>query len=174
MKRAILNMTVGPLALIVAACTPSVTVESPPPAQVDSAPAGISVSGIGIVTGAPDTLTMSFGVSVRRKTVGEAVSDAAERADAIIASLKNNGVLEEDIQTTNYSIYPEYDYRNNRERLIGYQVNNTVKAKIRDLDNAGAIIDDVTAAGGDDVRVSGVSFSIEDNQALIEAARAAA
>jgi uncharacterized protein YggE len=107
-------------------------------------------------------------------SVVTAVSRAAESADAVIASLTAAGVADEDIQTANYSIFPQYDYRNDTQTLIGYQVNNTVTAKVRDLDAAGNIIDDVAAAGGDTVTVSGVSFSIEDNDQLVEAARAAA
>jgi hypothetical protein len=91
-----------------------------------------------------------------------------------MAALMSNGVAEEDIQTSNYSIWPQYDYTGQRQILVGYQVNNNVTVKIRDIETAGATIDAVAAAGGDDVTVNGVSFSIEDNEALITAARDAA
>ena len=132
---------------------------------------GISVSGTGEVTGTPDTVEIDLGVSVSGKTVEEATSSAAEKAEALISALTANGVAKEDITTTNYSIYPEYDYRSGRERLIGYQVNNTVRVKIRDVQGSGSVIDAATAAGGDDVRVNGLRFSIEDNSELVEAAR---
>jgi hypothetical protein len=117
---------------------------------------------------------MTFGVQVRRSSVSEAVSVAADRAEAVMEALAAAGVADEDIQTANYSVWPEYDWSNNRQRLIGYQVSNSVIAKIRNLDAAGTTIDAVTGAGGDDVTVNGVSFSIEDNDQLIEAARKAA
>jgi uncharacterized protein YggE len=172
MRRGLMMAVIAGVAALVAACTPQVTVENPPstPGQAT----GISVSGTGTVVGAPDTLTMSFGVRVVADTVSEAVATASSRADAVIAALVDNGVAEDDIQTTNYSIYPRYDYRNNTEILIGYEVSNDVTAKIRDIASSGATIDAVTAAGGDDVVVSGVSFSIEDDAALIDAAREAA
>ncbi len=173
MKKTTIVVAIAALAIAVSACTPSVTVESPN-APSEIAPSGISVSGIGEVTGTPDTLTMSFGVSVMRDSVSEAVAVAAEKAEAVIDSLKANGVAEEDIQTANYSVYPQYDWSNNTQQFTGYQVNNSVIAKIRDLDSAGTVIDGATAAGGDETTVSGVSFSIEDNDALIEAAREAA
>lgn len=172
MNRSIMLLTVAALAVTVAACTPEVTVENTTGGQ--DSPTGISVSGRGEVTGTPDTLTMTFGVQVRRDSVDEAVSVAADRADAIIAALESEGVAEEDIQTANYSIWPEYDWNNNTQTLIGYQVSNSVIAKIRDLDTAGETIDAVTNAGGDDVTVNGVAFSIEENDELIEAARQAA
>ena len=170
MRRAMILAATGALALLVAACTPSVTVENTP-APADGRESGISVSGTGEVTGTPDTLTMSFGVRVVADTVADAVDRAAASAEAVIAALEGAGVDEADIQTANYSIYPRYDWRNNQEVLLGYEVSNSVVATIRDLDTAGTTIDAVTDAGGDDVTVSGVSFSIEDNDQLIEAAR---
>lgn len=159
-------------AALVASCTPNVTVE-----DTDSAggsAGGISVSGTGEVFGTPDTLQMRFGVSVVRPTVEAAVGDAATLAEGLIATLKTNGVASEDIQTANYSIYPEYDYSGDQRKLLGYRVDNTVVAKVRDLDSAGSVIDDAVGEIGDEIQVSGVSFSIEDDEELVTAARAAA
>ncbi len=135
---------------------------------------GISVSGAGEVTGTPDTLQVDLGVSVLADTVDQAAATAAERAEAVIAALTSNGVAEEDITTTDYSIFPEYDYSNNQERVVGYRVNNTVRAKLHNIGDAGTVLDSVTTAGGDDVRINGLSFSIEDDADLIAAAREAA
>jgi uncharacterized protein YggE len=140
----------------------------------DQAVSGISVTGMGEVTGTPDTVQVGLGVSVLAETVDEAAATAAEKAQALIDSLTSNGVLEEDITTTDYSIYPEYDYSSNQQRLIGYRVSNTVRAKIRDIGSTGTVVDAAVAAGGDDVTVNGLSFSIEDNDELVAAAREAA
>lgn len=158
--------------VLFAACTPEVTVENT--GSEGASASGIAVSGTGEVYGTPDTLQMRFGVSVLRPTVDEAVGDAAALAAGLIGSLESSGVAEEDIQTANYSINPEYDYSGDQRRLIGYRVNNTVVAKIRDLDSAGTVIDATVANVGDEIQVSGVSFSIEDDTELIAAARAAA
>lgn len=135
---------------------------------------GISVTGMGEVTGTPDTVEVDLGVSILGATVDEATSLAADKADALIAALTSNGVAREDITTTDYSIYPEYDYSGNEQRLLGYRVSNTVRAKIRNVQETGAVLDSVTAAAGDEVRISGLRFSIEDNAGLITAAREAA
>jgi uncharacterized protein YggE len=173
MRRGTLVASIAGLALVAAACTPSVTVENQP-LPTDGQPSGIVVSGVGKVTGTPDTLSMSFGVRVVEDSVSDAVDGAAVSADAVIAALEGSGVATEDIQTTNYAIYPQYDWRNDRQILLGYEVTNTVTAKIRDIASAGTTIDAVAAAAGDDVTVSGVSFSIEDNEELLAAARQAA
>lgn len=135
---------------------------------------GINVTGQGRVTGKPDTLSLTLGVSVLRPSVDAATRDAAAKAQAIIDALKANGVAEADIQTANYSIWPEYDYSGSSQKLNGYRVNNELRVKIRNLDKAGAVIDAATKAGGNDATVNGLSFSIEDNTELLEMARAAA
>jgi uncharacterized protein len=167
---------IGGLAVLLAACG---TAAGSTPQEItvntsEEATSGISVSGMGEVTGKPDTVEVGLGVSVLGETVDEAATTAAEKAQALIDSLTSNGVAEEDITTTDYSIYPEYDYSSNEERLIGYRVSNTVRAKVRDLDSTGAVLDAATVAGGDDVVVNGLSFSIEDNDELVAAAREAA
>lgn len=167
-----ITATIAVMALAVASCTPDVTVENV--GGQGSSAEGIVVSGTGEVFGTPDTLRMSFGVSVLRPTVEAAVADAAALADGLITTLQDLGIPEEDIQTANYSIYPEYDYSGDQRRLTGYRVDNTVVAVIRDLASAGAIIDAAVAEVGDEIQVSGLSFSIEDDDELVAAARAAA
>ena len=170
--RRVVVIAIVAASMLVAACTPEVTVENTS-SEGESA-TGIAVSGAGEVYGTPDTLQMRFGVSVLRPSVDDAVGDAAALADGLISSLESSGVAQEDIQTANYSINPEYDYSGDQRRLVGYRVTNTVVAKIRDLDSAGSVIDATVASVGDEIQVSGVSFSIEDDTELIAAARTAA
>lgn len=177
---------IGATAIVLAACAPQPEAARQPdptplatPAYQVAAPmssdnTGISVTGTGIVTGTPDTLSMTMGVSILRPTVQEAVDAAAERAQLLIDALKAEGVAENDIQTANYSIWPQYDYQNDTQNLRGYQVDNTLTIKIRELDRAGEIIDAATQAGGDAARVNGLRFALEDNAELLVAARQAA
>jgi hypothetical protein len=161
--------------LVLAACQASTT--ETPVVNVNGAgtgPTGITVTGTGEVTGTPDTVEVNLGVAVLAETVQQATTTAAQKADALISALTDGGVDRTDITTTDYSIYPEYDYSTNTERLVGYRVSNTVRAKIRNVDDTGSLIDAATAAGGDDVRVSGLQFSIDDDADLVEAARTAA
>ena len=164
--------------LLLTACGAATQDASPGAAAQEgstSAMTGISVSGRGEVVGTPDTLSVTIGISVGKPTVSEAVDVAARRATDLIASLQGLGVAEEDVQTSNYSIYPEYDYSDNQApRITGYRVDNTLNVKIRDLDRAGEVLDAATAAAGDEVRVNGVSFALEDNETLLVDARAAA
>ncbi len=141
----------------------------------EALPNGVTVSGEGEVMGAPDTLAVTYGVSLVRDSVDAAVNDAAALATAALDAAKAQGIAEADIQTRDYSINPEYEYPENREpRLVGYRVTNTVVVKIRDLPKAGATIDAVAAAGGNDLVLQGVAFSLEDDGAALDGARDAA
>jgi uncharacterized protein YggE len=173
MRRMLISLAA--ISLILAGCADSTNAAAQVAPTGDSLMSNtIAVSGTGQVTGKPDTLIIDLGVQVLRPSVGEATGDAARLAQAVIDALEAEGVAEKDIQTTNYSIYPEYDYRNDTQTLRGYRVSNTVSAKIRDLDKAGEVIDAATAAGGNDAIVNNIRFDLEANGALITAAREAA
>jgi uncharacterized protein YggE len=136
---------------------------------------GVTVSGRGEVQAVPDTGFFDVGVQFRARTVAEARDGAARAADAVIKSLKSNGINEKDIKTVNFSINPEYDFKNQAEpRIVAYTVSNMVSAKVRKLDAFSKVIDDAIAAGGDAVRLQGIRFDIEDNAKLLEQAREAA
>ena len=134
----------------------------------------IHVNGSGSVTGEPDIASLYLGVSVEKKTVEEAREAAATAMTAVIDALKANGIAENDIQTENFSIYPQYDWTEEGRVLRGYRVNNSVRAKVRDLETLSDIIDDAAGAGGDIVVVNSIQFMIEDPTPLQAQARALA
>ena len=131
----------------------------------------IHVTGSGSVVGEPDIATLNLGVSAEKASVEEAREAAASAMTTLIASLKGNGIAEKDIQTENFSIYPQYDYTDNGRVLRGYRVNNTVSAKVRELESLSDVIDGAAAAGGDIVVVNSIQFMIEDSTALQTQAR---
>ena len=131
----------------------------------------IHVTGNGSVVGAPDIATLNLGVSVEKKTVAAAREAAAVAMTAVIDALKASGIAENDIQTERFSIYPQYDYTENGRVLRGYSVNNTVSAKVRELENLSGIIDAAAEAGGDIVVVNAIQFMIEDTTPLQTQAR---
>ena len=134
----------------------------------------VHVTGLGSVTAEPDIATLYLGVSVEKETVEAAREEAASAMTAVIDALKDNDIADRDIQTENFSIYPQYDYTEEGRVLRGYRVNNTVNTKVRALDNLSDIIDDATTAGGDIVVVNSIQFMIEDPTPLQAQARALA
>jgi len=132
---------------------------------------GIWVSGTGTVTVVPDVAILSLGVEVQSATVAIAQAQAAVDMDRVISSLKAKGVLEEDIKTQQYSIYPVRRWIDDREVLIGYRVTNTVMVKIRDIADAGVIIDEAVRAAGDSIRINSIGFTVDEPEAYYEEAR---
>lgn len=159
------------LALTAGACAGQNSTSAAPTVNVGELASGVTITGKGEVTGTPDTLTLSFGVSTQRPTVDQAVADNAVTATAVQDTLKANGIAEDQIQTRNYSVQANYRYEQGAQVPDGYRVDNTVTAKVKDLSAAGGLIDKVVTAGGEDVRVQGVSFSIEDDTELLRQAR---
>ena len=136
---------------------------------------GIWVSGQGVISVAPDLANLDLGVETRAEDVSEANSQASAAMDAIIEVLKARGVKDEDIQTSRFSVYPRYNYveeevdgvRTGREVLTGYRVSNSATVKLRDLNVVGEVIGEVVTAGGDDVRINGINFTLEDPKPMM-------
>lgn len=132
---------------------------------------GITVTGIGHSSVPPDLMTVGLGISVLAATVADARALASSRAMALISSLKDRGVNDDDIQTTHYTIHPEYDHEDGRRNLRGYRVSNEVEVTLRDLDSAGELLDAAAAAGGDETNVNNISFAVEDQGPARDRAR---
>jgi uncharacterized protein YggE len=140
---------------------------------VSSQQTGIWVTGEGKVTVVPDVAILSLGVEAQATTVAQAQNEASTAMNAVINELKANDVAEKDIRTTRFSIYPvrKWDQIKEEEYLVGYRVSNMVTAKIRDVDATGIIIDAVTRAGGDFIRIDSIGFTVDDPTKYHEEAR---
>ncbi len=125
---------------------------------------GIWVSGEGTVTVVPDIALLSLGVEAQADTVAVAQGQAATAMAAVTTELDRAGVDDKDIKTTQFSIYPvrRWSDEKQQEILIGYRVTNTVTVKVRRVDEVGGIIDAVTIAGGDLIRINSISFTVDD------------
>jgi enoyl-CoA hydratase len=130
----------------------------------------ITGTGTGRVRGTPDTMTIDVGVETRAAGAQEALARSREHATNVIETLRDSGVDEKDLQTSQLSIWPVYD--DEGAGIVGYEVANSVTATLHDLDRAGEVIDAAAGVAGDAIRLHGVWFSIEDTNALVAAARA--
>ena len=140
----------------------------------------ITVSGEGEVFAVPDTATFSVTVQEEAKVVKDAQSVATQKSNDIVAYLKKQGVDEKDIQTTDYSIYPQYDYLNStctngycppgRQTLRGFQVSQTLTVKVRNTEEAGDLLSGVGSLGASSV--SGLSFELQKSDQDVKEAEA--
>ena len=114
--------------------------------------ATITVTGSASVTLKADYARISVGVSSKAATVEQAANENNAAIFAVIEALKEAGVAEEDIATSNYSVYAEYDYASfGGQKLTGYNVTNQLTVIIRDMDHIGATLDKATAAGANNI-----------------------
>jgi uncharacterized protein YggE len=127
---------------------------------------GVVVDGSGEASGAPDVLRLTIGVISTGRDVSAAMDGANAQVKRIRASLATHKAKAEDVQTSDVSIYPT-----EIRRVRQYQVSEQLTAKLRNLSDAGRAISDAVAAGGNGVTLNGVSFTLEDNEALLDNAR---
>jgi uncharacterized protein YggE len=142
------------------------------PATIENA---ITVIGTGSVTVAPDEADVYLAVSVRRETVTEARDEAASLMSAVLEAVRSQGVADTDIQTVTLSLSPVYDYDDDFDSrggyaVIGYQVDNGVRVRVRDLDRIATLIDDAMGAGA--TGLDGISFVVSDPSIAEAEARA--
>jgi hypothetical protein len=133
----------------------------------------ISMTAEGKVQGTPNLATINLGVITKGATAAVVQDENSKKINQVIKYLKDNGVEEKDITTSSYSIYPDYEYKDGRSNIVGYQANQTVTVKMHKADQEkakiGQVIDGATNNGVNEV--SGVYFSFEDIDDIRQEAR---
>ena len=109
-------------------------------------------------------LIVVLGVDSEAKTANESLSQNSNSLNAVISSLTNSGISEDDIQTSNFRIYPLYDFSDSKDKqiLIGYRVSNMLSIQTDKIDSAGNVIDIAVSSGAN--RVDNVSFQLSDEK----------
>jgi uncharacterized protein YggE len=141
----------------------------------------ITVTGEGEIYTKPDLAIETFTVKIEAKTVEKAVADNAEKMNAVIVAMKALGIEEKDLKTTDFNIYPRYEYRTDysiqteiwprpeTRVLVGYEVTQSLEVKIRDMAKVGDVIQKAVDAGAN--QVGGLQFTTDDPDALKSQAR---
>jgi len=133
----------------------------------------ITVSGEGKVYAKPDVALVSLGVTTTGATVSEATTSNTTKMNAVIDAVKNLKVADKDIQTTNYSLTPLYNYTEKGGRIFqGYTLEQDVQVKIRDFTKIGDILSQATTKGSN--LVGDLQFTIDNPEQFKEQARASA
>jgi len=123
----------------------------------------LTVSGTDKVALKPDVAYINVGVETMMKDAKAAQQENAKTMEKIINKLKAMGIEEKDIQTSNYQVFPQYNYINNRSVLEGYRVTNTVKVTVRDVEKVGDVLSNVHEEGAN--YSYGIYFGLQDREA---------
>lgn len=139
----------------------------------------INVTGEGVVRLAPDIATLQLGVLSEGETARAALNENNKQLTAVIASMKEGGIEDRDLQTSDFSIQPKYVYDNPKPgdeqkppRIVGYTVSNNLAVRIRDLKKVGEILDRSVTLG---INSGGnIQFGNDDPKEAISQARSSA
>ena len=160
------------------------TVRNDAPPAATTAPAGdvavpparaatLAVQGTGVVSAAPDIVTITVGVEVGAPTADQAMRRNADRMRAIMDLLKARKVAPGDIQTSQFSLQPIWENRakpyDKPLSIIGFNAINTVRVTLRRIDMLGAVLDGLSQSGAN--RIQNVRFDIADARPLRDEAR---
>lgn len=157
------------LAALALAATPAAAQVQPMPVQPISGTV-LDVSAEGQSKRAPDLATVSAGVVTQAADAASAMRENATRMERVIAALKRAGILDRDIQTASVSLQPQYRYAQNQPPVItGYQAQNTVSVRFRDIGRAGSVLDALVATGAN--QISGPDLTLEKPEAAMDEAR---
>lgn len=134
----------------------------------------ITAMGQGKVTYVPDTATVTLGVQIdKMPQADQALGTLNSRMDKVLAAIKAAGVPEADINTRNYSLVPQYDYKDNVSTVGGYNANQQLSVKIKDLQNNRALLNKVIAEAGKAGanQVNGINFEAANMDDIKQEAR---
>ena len=151
---------------------------SPDPAAAQQASITQTIAGTrldinvtGEVTRVPDIAVITAGVVTRSPSATGAIQDAANRMQKVIVALKQAGVEDRDVQTSNVSLNPQYrDPENQSPQLVGYTASHQLTIRFRDIRSSGKILDALVSEGAN--QISGPSLTIDKPEAALEEARA--
>jgi uncharacterized protein YggE len=139
----------------------------------------LAVTGTAEVSVKPDICYISFGVETfHKKSAREAYRNNAELMNALSAAVKAVGIESKDLQTSSFTVTPQYHYEDSGHRRVfdGYRVYQSLDANVRDLEKASAVLDAGMDAGA--TQVNNVTFAVENPKkytadARVEAVKAA-
>lgn len=133
----------------------------------------ITVNGQGVVTATPDIATVNLGVNIKDADAQTAQTKNTAVTNEVLAVLKNLGIADKDVQTSYFSVYPDYDnvrmgFERDEPEITGYTVTNSLSVTIRDLSIVGTVLERSIAAGAN--YGGGISFGLSDSTEYYERA----
>ncbi|ATP42284.1 hypothetical protein CSE16_20960 [Solibacillus sp. R5-41] len=128
----------------------------------------ITVTGNGEIDAQPDYVQIQIEVRTEGKDVSLAQQENAIIMNRVIESIVALNIPREAIQTTVYTISPNYDYIEGRQIFRGFEVQNAITVKITDISQAGMVIDTAIQNGAN--HVSAIQFKIENSDAYYQKA----
>lgn len=125
----------------------------------------ITVQGTGKVAVIPDIATIQLGVQIEpRPTAEDATTALTEKMNAVIAFVREQGIEDKDISTAQLSVTPSYDFNQSGRVLRGYEAQQTLTVKVRQVDTVGTLVSGSAGLGAN--QIGSVQFTTDDPRQL--------
>lgn len=111
----------------------------------------ITVNASESVKVVPDMAQVIYGITTQSEDAGKCQEETAEKMNQLIATLKELGIEEKSIQTSNYDLNPRQDWNNNGA-IVGYEMSAQVTVSDIPLDQVGDILSKSVSAGVNQVQ----------------------
>lgn len=111
---------------------------------------------------APDTALIQFNISTQADNAKDAYDQAAKQAEATRQVLRANGIDPKSAEVGFFSVNPQYDYKNPKHRVIGYQVNTSVSLKLKDFSKIGPVTQQLADASASDSQ--SLSYTLDSTE----------
>jgi len=122
----------------------------------------ITVSGHGTVDTYPDKVIVRLAVVTQAEDAKSASDENTKKMDAVLTALDELGIPEEDVVTSGYQVRPMYNWREDEEKLMGFQVRNSLIITQGNIDNVTDVIDAALGAGANEI--DDVTFTVSDER----------
>src|SRR5208283_881138 len=100
---------------------------------LNALPNTVYVGAEGKFETAPDTALIQFNISAQADSAKDAYDQASKQAETTRQVLRANGIDPKSAEIGFFSVNPQYDYRNPKHKLVGYQVTTSVSLKLKDF-----------------------------------------
>jgi hypothetical protein len=121
----------------------------------------MDVSGTAQLSVDPDKAEVYFSVETLAMSAEVSQQDNAKVMQDVRSALADLGIKATDMETTSYSLYPDYEYDRNGSMIFkGYKTVQSTKITLSDLSKAGPVADTVVVAGAN--RVDNIVFGLTD------------
>ena len=100
----------------------------------------ITVNSSETVSVTPDIAQIVYGVRTEAKDASTCQQNNTADVNKVTELLKSLGVAESSIQTTDYYMYPIYNYSGNTRRITGYEATTSLTVSDLPIDNLGNIL----------------------------------
>ena len=146
--------------------------------RITSSPNRLTVTGEGKAYAKSDVAILELSVVTQNKDVKLVQTENDSKMQKVVNFLKESGIEEKDIKTTQYNLQPQYDYSWCRTsetpvycppKLVDYILTQTLEVKIRDFAKIGDIVGNLTSVGVN--QISSINFTIENIDEIMAQAR---